>query len=80
MAGTLVSQTPESSKPAIESMSDFDELDDDMGVSAIEVADDDESESSKLSHLKSTDVRRRIEEKLEVRMLRDELGIDDFDL
>ena len=29
---------------------------------------------------KSTDIRRRIEERLEVRLLKDELGIDDFDL
>jgi hypothetical protein len=34
----------------------------------------------KLLFAKSTNVRRRIEEKLEVRLLKDELGIDDIDL
>ena len=31
-------------------------------------------------HAKTTDVRRKIEERLEVRMLRDELGMDDFSI
>ncbi len=45
------------------------------------VVEESESESDdKLLFAKSTDVRRRIEEKLEVRLLRDELGIDDFDV
>ncbi|NNC55737.1 MAG: hypothetical protein HKO07_08460 [Pseudomonadales bacterium] len=46
------------------------------------LADDEESESQdrKDRFEKSTDVRRRIEERLEVRLLRDELGMDDIDL
>ena len=33
-----------------------------------------------LAFKKPTDVRRRLEEKLEVRRLRDQLGMDDLDL
>jgi len=81
MAGTRVNNTPESSAPpAIEPMSDITEFDE-MDIDEVEASGEDESSSnSNLANSKSTDVRRRIEERLEVRMLRDELGIDDFDL
>lgn len=53
---------------------DFDELDGDAGD------DEGEEQSQKVRFAKSTDVRRRIEERLEVRLLRDELGMDDLDI
>lgn len=80
MAGTRVGQSPEKSKPAIEPMADMADFDD-MDIDEVDASSEDESiDDSNLSYVKSTDVRRRIEERLEVRMLRDELGIDDFDL
>ena len=48
----------------------LDELDSEEGV----------QQDEKLLFAKSTDVRRRIEERLEVRLLRDELGMDDLDI
>jgi len=54
---------------------DIDELPDDGGSE-----DKTDASNEKLLFAKSTDVRRRIEEKLEVRLLKDELGIDDLDL
>lgn len=64
-----------------EMMEDFDELDelsaDDATAAGTEESD---KESDKLRFARSTDVRRRIEERLEVRLLRDELGMDDLDL
>jgi len=58
-------------------MADFD----DMDIDEVDASSDDESiDDSNLSYVRSTDVRRRIEERLEVRLIRDELGIDDFDL
>jgi len=41
---------------------------------------DDNEETKPAIFLKSTDVRRRLEERLEVRLLKDQLGIDDFDI
>ncbi|MGB5324486.1 MAG: hypothetical protein WBN40_03550 [Pseudomonadales bacterium] len=57
-----------------EMIDDFDELD---GLSTDDAA---EEASEKVRFAKSTDVRRRIEERLEVRLLRDELGMDDLDI
>ena len=37
-------------------------------------------ESEKVLFTKSTDIRRKIEEQMEVKLLRDQLGLDDFDL
>ena len=52
---------------------------DDALVSMAET--NDESEDSKpVIFAKSTDVRRRLEEKLEVKLLKDQLGMDDFDI
>ena len=82
MAGTSAVQTTKKQRP-IERVADagleFDELDELGSVEASESAAAD-SDSEKLLFAKSTDVRRRIEEKLEVRLLRDELGIDDLDI
>ena len=52
------------------------DLDDD----SLSMTDDDNEETKSALFLKSTDVRRRLEERLEVRLLKDQLGIDDFDI
>ncbi len=52
------------------------DLDDD----SLSMTDDGSEESKPAIFLKSTDVRRRLEERLEVRLLKDQLGIDDFDI
>jgi len=52
------------------------DLDDD----SLSMIDDDNEENKPALFLKSTDVRRRLEERLEVRILKDQLGIDDFDI
>ncbi|MEZ7985389.1 MAG: hypothetical protein QMB64_06180 [Pseudomonadales bacterium] len=52
------------------------DLDDD----SLSMTDDDNEETKPAIFLKSTDVRRRLEERLEVRLLKDQLGIDDFDI
>lgn len=57
-----------------DAMVEIDEL-----VDADDSSIDDEKDNA-LLFARSTDVRRRIEEKLEVRLLRDELGIDDLDI
>lgn len=56
---------------------DFDELADNLDdeIDAQQSSSKDKSEML----AKSREIRRRIEEKLEVRLLRDELGIDDLD-
>ena len=75
MADIPVNSVPKyDTPPAIEPVADLDDVDE------IEAVDDETANDSNLSHLKSTDIRRRIEERLEVRMLKDELGMDDFDL
>jgi hypothetical protein len=45
-----------------------------------ETTDEEVYVDKKAMSAKDTSVRRRIEEQLEVRMLRDELGMDDFDI
>ena len=57
---------------------DFDELADNLDdeIDAQQNSSKDKSEVL----AKSREIRRRIEEKLEVRLLRDELGIDDLGL
>lgn len=52
------------------------ELDDD----SLSMADESNEETKPALFSKSTDVRRRLEERLEVRLLKDQLGIDDFDI
>ena len=81
MANTRVDQSPKHLKSvASDSIQEFADLDE------IELDELDEKSvaetgsEAKPLFVKSTDIRRRIEEQLEVRMLRDELGMDDFDL
>jgi hypothetical protein len=60
------------------------ELDDGLVDSAELVADqvDDETDNAKSTgkviFAKSTDIRRKLEEKLEVQLLKDQLGMDDL--
>ncbi|NNL56498.1 MAG: hypothetical protein HKO71_01985 [Pseudomonadales bacterium] len=78
MAGLRNHKTDASSAVPAETMPEFiDELEE-----LDSIASDDESseQDEKLLFAKSTDVRRRIEERLEVRLLRDELGMDDLDI
>ncbi|MBT8148490.1 MAG: hypothetical protein KJO24_01065 [Gammaproteobacteria bacterium] len=78
MAGLRNHKTDASSAVPAEPMPEFiDELEE-----LDSIASDDESseQDEKLLFAKSTDVRRRIEERLEVRLLRDELGMDDLDI
>lgn len=66
--------TPRVTDPSQDLNLDFDdELEDvaEAGLDAIE--------SDKVIFAKSTDIRRRLEEKLEVRLIKDQLGVDDFD-
>ncbi|MDG2472891.1 MAG: hypothetical protein P8M71_07235 [Pseudomonadales bacterium] len=52
---------------------------DDFVVESVETSmDKDDGKSVKFA--KSTDIRRRLEERLEVRLLQDQLGIDDLGL
>ena len=54
---------------------------DDALLSMAEVNDSNSSEETKpVIFAKSTDIRRRLEEKLEVKLLKDQLGMDDFDM
>jgi len=54
---------------------------DDALLSMAEVNDSNSSEETKpVIFAKSTDIRRRLEEKLEVKLLKDQLGMDDFDI
>lgn len=54
---------------------------DDALLSMAEVNDSNNSEENKpVIFAKSTDIRRRLEEKLEVKLLKDQLGMDDFDI
>ena len=53
----------------------------DLDDASLAMSDDDGSEVTQPAIFsKSTDVRRRLEERLEVRLLKDQLGIDDFDI
>ncbi|MBT8140198.1 MAG: hypothetical protein KJP25_10545 [Gammaproteobacteria bacterium] len=61
-------------EPLPEISEDFEELE------ALQDDADSDTQDRKDRFVKSTDVRRRIEERLEVRLLRDELGMDDIDL
>ncbi len=83
MADTRLNQAGVKKTRSVEPAQEFvelDELEELEADSAEESQEADATEDSKLLFAKSTDVRRRIEERLEVRMLRDELGMDDFDL
>ena len=59
----------------------------DLAIDVDNDVDDNDGESGgvdagdgKVLFAKSTDIRRRIEERLEVKLLRDQLGMDDLDL
>ncbi len=63
-------------EPVVDLAMDVDsDIDDSDGASG-SVDDGD----GKVLFAKSTDIRRRIEERLEVKLLRDQLGMDDLDL
>ena len=53
------------------------DVDSDIGESDDTAVDDGDG---KVLFAKSTDIRRRIEERLEVKLLKDQLGMDDLDL
>ena len=61
-------------EPIVELAMDVDSDIDDSGSSGVDRSD------GKVLFAKSTDIRRRIEERLEVKLLRDQLGMDDLDL
>ena len=70
----LTSSTISSSDRAIDMGMDLDDA-------SLAMTDDEGNEETKPAIFsKSTDVRRRLEERLEVRLLKDQLGIDDFDI
>lgn len=55
-------------------------IDMDLDDDSLSMTDESSEETKRTIFLKSTDVRRRLEERLEVRLLKDQLGIDDFDI
>ena len=55
-------------------------IDMDLDDDSLSMTDESSEETKPAIFLKSTDVRRRLEERLEVRLLKDQLGIDDFDI
>ena len=74
-------QTERSNIPSTEQAVDMNLDLDDALLTMAEVNDSDDSEETKpVIFSKSTDVRRRLEEKLEVKLLKDQLGMDDFDI
>ena len=78
-ARNIQTQTP--NIPSTEQPVDMNLDLDDALLTMAEVNDSNDSEETKpVIFSKSTDVRRRLEEKLEVKLLKDQLGMDDFDI
>ena len=70
----LTSSTISSSDRAIDMSMELDD------ASLTMTHDGSNEETKPIIFSKSTDVRRRLEERLEVRVLKDQLGIDDLDI